>query len=101
MTGFAPLHPSVYVRAELEDRDWSLDDLALRMGPPEDFGINRLTLDFLLVMDPQEGLLVGEETSERLGKAFGTSPDFFLNLDKEWQPAAYARRDAKKAVVPQ
>jgi len=89
-----------FVREEMEARDWDIDELALRMGPREEFGINRLVLGFLLEMEPQKGLLIGVGGSKALARAFGTSDEFWLNLDRQWQPEEYARFEARRANTP-
>ena len=76
-------HPSVYIKDELEARGWTLDMLAMRMGP--EFGINRLSLDFYFEFGPTEpNMRIGEVSAKALGRAFGVSPQFFLNMEKEW-----------------
>ena len=71
-------HPWEFVVEELQERGWTLDDLAARMGG--EFEVNRLTLDFLEHSKEELGIVMGIETSEALGRAFGTSPEFWMNL---------------------
>lgn len=73
-------HPWDFIAEELECRDWTVDELAMRMGG--DFAVTRLSLDFLETREP--GIVIGEESAAALGRAFGTSPEFWLNLDKQW-----------------
>lgn len=76
-------HPSVFIKDELEARGWTLDMLAMRMGP--EFGIHRLALDFYLELGPSEPTIrIGKESAEAFGRAFGVSPQFFLNLERAW-----------------
>lgn len=89
-----------YVREELEARNWSLDDLALRMGPQEEFGINRLVVGLLMEMEPQKGLLIGYDGARSLAKAFGTSEEFWVNLDRQWQPEEWERYDERRNRIP-
>lgn len=84
-----------FVREEMEARGWNEDDLALRMGSIEDFSINRLVVAMILEMEPQKGLLIGYDGADGLARAFGTSSEFWLNLDRQWQPEEWARYEAK------
>lgn len=78
------VHPSELIQEELDERGWTRDDLALRMGGAT--SLNRLTLDMYFDVGPNEpNLLLGEETSRQLAKAFGVSPKFFLDLHSAWR----------------
>ena len=74
--------PGEFIQDELDARGWTTTDLAIRMGGDPRF--NKLVVD-MLVHVRAKGLSIGEETAERLAKAFGVSKQFFLNLDKSWQ----------------
>ena len=88
-TTVEPVHPSVFIQDELDERGWSRDDLAIRMGG--EFGMNRLALDMYFEVGPGEpDLLLGEETALQLARAFDVSPQFFLRLHDAWR-ADYAR----------
>lgn len=63
---------------------WTLDDLADRMGGNVD--VNRCTLDIMTLRDPRMNL--GQETADALGRAFGTGPEVWLNLDAAWLAGA-------------
>jgi HTH-type transcriptional regulator / antitoxin HigA len=63
--------PGEFIRDELEARGWTQGDLAKIMGRPEP-GIN-------LIINDKRGIT--PETAVELGGAFGTSPEFWLNLD--------------------
>ena len=81
-------HPSVFIREELEARGWTMDTLAVRMGPES--GVNRLSMDLYFEVGPTEpSFLLGNLTAKQLGKAFGVSPDFFLNLHRAWLDAQH------------
>jgi plasmid maintenance system antidote protein VapI len=87
-------HPSVFIKEECEARGWSLDMLAMRMGP--DFGHHRLALDMSLEIGPSHAnMVVGERSAKALGRAFGIDPQFFLNLCKQWREAAIASSKSK------
>ncbi|MGH6981446.1 MAG: helix-turn-helix transcriptional regulator [Stellaceae bacterium] len=75
-------HPSVFIHEELEARGWTLDDLALRMGG--DFGLQRFALDFYMTVHDKH-LLLGADGERDLARAFGTSPEFWHNLEAAWR----------------
>lgn len=80
-------HPSEFIAEELIARCWTLDDLASRMsdGTEDDFGLCRLAVEFYDTVGPDNPVLrIGEETAARLAKAFEVSPDFILNLERQW-----------------
>ncbi len=91
-----------YIREEIQARGWTLDKLATEMTrrlPDEtttiaewkkQWGITRLTLDFIMEQPELEAgqdfkLALGEDTARDLGKAFGCSHQFFLNLEAAWR----------------
>lgn len=77
-------HPSFFIQEELDARGWTLDILAMRMGP--EFGFNRLSLDMYFDVGPTEpNLLLGDVTSKQLGRAFNVSSEFFLKLHQRWR----------------
>jgi HTH-type transcriptional regulator / antitoxin HigA len=75
--------PGEFVRDELEARGWTQEDLSQIMGRPQ-AAIN-------LIINDKRGIT--PETAIELSGAFGTSPEFWLNLD-----AAY--KLSKSAPVP-
>ena len=83
-------HPMDFIAEELEERGWTLDHLALLMGG--DFGVQRLTLDFLEHSREELSLLMGIETSRDLARAFGVHDEFFLNLHTSWRKWAKAKQ---------
>lgn len=66
-----------YIEDELEARDWDLYDLAKAMGG--DFSFTHASLEFLMLGDPD--IVLDAETAERIGRAFGTSGQIWLNLN--------------------
>lgn len=78
--------PGEFIREELEARNWTTQDLAERMGG--NLLIDRIALDMLILI-PSRNMLVGEDMARRLGAAFGTSAEYWLNLC-----ASYRRGDA-------
>jgi len=83
---------------EMRARGWSIDDLVSRMGSVTDHdrAVDKLVIEFSIYCADEPGLLLGDTLARQLALAFGTSPEFFLNLDKAWrdwraaQPAAVA-----------
>ena len=67
--------PGEFIRDELEARGWTQDDLAQIMGRPQT-AIN-------LIINDKRGIT--PETAIELGGAFGTSPEFWLNLDSVYK----------------
>src|SRR4051812_4468060 len=63
--------PGEFIRDELEARGWTQGDLAKIMGRPEP-SIN-------LIINDKRGIT--PETANELAAAFGTSAEFWLNLD--------------------
>lgn len=81
-----PFHPGEYLADAMEVRGWNTADLALRMGTEgteEEYGVNYLAVDLLLHVRIV-GAHVGQDMAEGLGRAFGTSADVWLNLDRSW-----------------
>lgn len=83
-------HPFDFIAEEIAARGWTLEDLAARMGG--DYGINLLALQMYdAVREPN--CRMGDETAEGLARAFGVSPQLFLNLERLWR--AWAERGQK------
>ena len=72
-------HPSEFVIEEAQARGWTRYDLIDRLEQEPGFKI----VQFQLYL---EGLNVelGEDGAARLSRVFGTSPEFFLNLERAW-----------------
>lgn len=95
-------HPSEFIKDELDARGWTLDHLATLMTPAdfgrEEWGLNRLTLDFYFEIGPSDtNLRIGEVTASRLAAAFDVSPDYFINLEKSW--LAWTETPAGRAAL--
>lgn len=76
-------HPSVFILEEMDERGWDRDMVAMRMSP--EFGKNRLTLDLYLDLGPEKtNMRLGEKTTTALARAFGTSAEFWTNLEAAW-----------------
>ena len=75
-------HPSHIIEEELSARGWSRRELAERMGC--DVDVNLLSIDMYCECKSPD-VRLGEETSEMLAKAFGTSSAFWMRLDEQWR----------------
>lgn len=74
--------PGEFIREEMDARGWSAEDLAERFGG--DYAIDLLVVNLCLHVH-DTSLILGRNTAEKLGRAFGVSPEFFLNLDTMWR----------------
>jgi len=70
-----PVHPGEILAEELEELGMSANGLAKVLDVPT----NRITA----IMNRQRG--VTADTALRLGRYFGTSPQFWLNLQKTYE----------------
>ncbi len=73
--GMAPVHPGEILREELTELGLSASNLAEALCVP----VNRITL----ILNGQRG--VSADTALRLARYFGTSPEFWLSLQKSWE----------------
>jgi addiction module HigA family antidote len=78
-----PIHPGEHLAEELDELDISAAELARQLDVP----VNRVTG----ILNGQRGITA--DTALRLGHWFGTSPEFWLNLQK-----LYELRLAQKEV---
>lgn len=94
MTSFvsesAALHPSTFIVEEMKARGWTVDRLAIAMGSDNaDFmagvAINNLALDMYITVGPDHrDVRLGPTMTTQLAVAFGTSVEFWSNLEKAW-----------------
>lgn len=86
-------HPGVYLLEEMEARGWSVRDVAERMGGQE-LVINELLVEQIIgetYMLPNDAECeLDPETAAKLARAFGTSAEFWLNLDRYYREAGSA-----------
>jgi len=73
--GMIPVHPGEILRGELDELGLSASALAKALCVP----VNRITL----ILNEQRG--VSADTALRLARYFGTSSEFWLNLQKSWE----------------
>lgn len=82
--------PGDFIAEEMLARGWSDEDVAARMGGKSK---RARLIDALTVMAIRQGWVfpddpdpeIGEKTAAALGRAFGVSPEFFLNLERTWR----------------
>lgn len=85
-----------YIADELEARGWTTRDLAERMGG--DVDLNQCTIELTIacgVSHPQVSM--GTETAQGLSRAFGTSADVWLNLDRAYRECREHRAKLESA----
>ena len=84
--------PGEFLREELEARDWSQQELAEIMGRPP-----RLISELI-----SGKRAVTPETAKGLAEAFGTSPDYWMSLESQYQLSKVKTEDgivARKAAL--
>lgn len=74
-------HPSEYIQDELDARGWKLDDLVARMGG--DQKVQQLAMEIYMNTD-DPGVRLGDDGAADLAKAFGTSKQIWLGLERAW-----------------
>lgn len=85
--------PGEYIEDEMAARGWTDEDLASRMGG-RDYAMNLLCLRLILSVRDTH-LILDAETAKGLGRAFGTSFQFWLNLDAAWRRDGPRSKHAK------
>lgn len=80
--------PGEFIRDELEERGWTQSDLAKIMGRP-------LPVLNLIISGRKS---VTPETAIGLASAFGTSPEFWLNLETAFQLSKVSSQDRESIV---
>lgn len=88
----APIHPGEILADELEEIGMNPMELADRIGVPN----NRI----YLILQGKRGITA--DTALRLGRFFGTGPEFWLNLQKSYEldVARIAIDDRLTEIVP-
>ena len=82
--GLPPIHPGEILREELEELGMSANALAKNLQVPA----NRITA----VLKGERGLTAS--TALRLGRFFQTSPEFWLNLQAQYDLKLASKREA-------
>ena len=91
--GMRPVHPGEILREELDELGLSANALSKALGVP----VNRVTM----ILNGQRG--VSADTALRLARYFGTTPQFWLNLQKTWElrrAEIEAGREITEQVTP-
>ncbi|WP_419950982.1 HigA family addiction module antitoxin [Candidatus Palauibacter sp.] len=88
-----PVHPGEILRQELDEIGLSANALSKALGVP----VNRVTM----ILNGQRG--VSADTALRLARYFGTTAQFWLNLQKTWElrrAEIETGREIAKQVTP-
>ncbi|MGJ4890556.1 HigA family addiction module antitoxin [Bradyrhizobium sp. HKCCYLR20261] len=83
----APIHPGVHLAEELDELGMSAAELSRQLDVP----VNRITA----IINGQRGITA--DTALRLGHWFGSSPEFWLNLQKIYE-LRLAQREVGEVV---
>ena len=85
-----------FIADEMAARGWTIYDVARRMGDG-DQATWALTVDLLIECSDNPGVVLDVETAQRLGKAFDTSADLWLNLHRAYSAwsDAHPKGDSK------
>lgn len=79
--------PGEFIEDEMKARGWDETEVARRMGDDgslKERSIN-LCLVHMIMAVRDTGVILDEDSAAKFGRAFGTSPQFFLNLDAYWR----------------
>lgn len=76
--------PSVFIEDELKARKWTLWDL-VRAGGSKDEPLDVVAFEFYLGLPNEPDLLLGQDGCVLLSKAFGTSSEYWQNLENTYR----------------
>ena len=79
-----PVHPGCILRREMEARAWVAEDVAVRCQLTS-LGVERILAN--------ESTLSAKTIARELAHAFGTSPEFWLNLQRQYDEAMAASKE--------
>jgi addiction module HigA family antidote len=85
-----PIHPGELLKDELQEIDVSLNELARALRVP----MNRISA----IVNGKRGITV--DTAIRLARYFGTSPQYWLNLQNAYDLESADRRRIENQVMP-
>ena len=91
--GRRPVHPGEILRDDLDELGLSANALSKELGVP----VNRVTM----ILNGKRG--VSADTALRLAQYFGTTPQFWLNLQTAWElrrAEDAAGQEIEKRVTP-
>jgi HTH-type transcriptional regulator / antitoxin HigA len=77
-------HPGVFIKEEIDERGWTQGDLAAIIGRPIQV-VNELIAGKKAIT---------ADTARALGEAFGTGPEFWMNLESSWRLSQATPADA-------
>lgn len=72
-----------FIGDEMQARGWSSHDMAARMGDG-DPATWALTVELLVACSDDPAVTLDVDTAQRIGRAFGTSADLWLNLHRTY-----------------
>lgn len=77
-------HPLAYIYDEMEARGWDAVEIILRLanGSEIEFQGWLIYLGNAVTLDP--GIRLGDDGAADLSRVFGTSAQFWLNLERTW-----------------
>lgn len=78
-------HLAEFLSDEIEAREWTTTDVAIRMGGTEDEVARNLLVIDLIMCVHKDGLLISDKSFSGLARAFDISEQFFRNLDAQWR----------------
>jgi addiction module HigA family antidote len=85
-----PIHPGELLRDELQEIGVSLNELARALRVP----MNRISA----IVNGKRGITV--DTAMRLGRYFGTAPQYWLNLQNAYELEVADRERIAREVLP-
>src|ERR1035437_7759173 len=86
----APIHPGRILREDMKDEGISINGLAQAIRVPA----NRISL----IVNGKRG--VSAETAARLGRYFGTSPQYWLNIQNRFDLDSLDKAVIERDVIP-
>jgi len=88
----SPIHPGEILAGELEEIGMNALELSKRLGVPD----NRI----YQILDGKRNITA--DTALRLGKFFGTGPDFWINLQKAYELDIAKQKigDGLQSIIP-
>lgn len=81
-------HPSVFIREEITARGWGFYDFLRAAGALEPAGILSWGL-YLGAGAEHSDMRMGDSGAAELARAFGTSKELWLNMEKAWREAQH------------
>lgn len=81
--------PGEFIQDELDARNWTDEDLAYAMTLPsegrDEYAKNLFCVQFLIACSDDSRVLMGDDTASRLGRAFGTGKELWINVESQWR----------------